>query len=654
MPYNDRVTSLSPAADTTVLDYDFELTREDGLTVIRIRDGARETLTNGVDYVFPSGLGDTDGGSIQLGVGSLESDQYLLVGYHPLTRLSDFLASRAFDTSKINADLDALTIIAQEQGRDIARSLKFEFGVGSAILPVPAPVAGLALVGNDDGDGYVNKDIGTPEKGAFGISMLATATKAAAQALLGGGAAGIAVFEAETQAAGRSALGAGTTGAALFTAANAAAAALIIGAIANVDTVYGAPGDGSASDVAAFEAANTAGGLIYAPKPATGRTFGSPVAMDNAALLVDPTQTWDQLTDGGELNMHRGHFTDTGDGANIWRFSDRVFIGEAASKWAGAAALSSPTRDAGTSWFASYDDGPAYLGIGANLLVTAEANTENGLKIAGAFAATAEAETSPAMALSAFVSNARTSSSSASWALYVEAFHLDGAGSWTYGMEMEVRNASADDIDPNPYDFSAGKGALGIWLAASGHTDYGPAAANPCAAALVIGRNGAAGSWNKGIVFTENGLEGTDGSSGSSTYASAIALARHQRIEWFDPTNDLVAASITSGITAYANRVDMEFRDHQILFRGANQIGALDIQATIGAANYLQVVSNVTTAAPYIAATGTDTDVDLRLRPKNAGLLRFGTHAAIGAETVTGYITIKDDAGTSRKLAVVS
>lgn len=34
--------------------------------------------------------------------------------------------------------------------------------------------------------------------------------------------------------------------------------------------------------------------------------------------------------------------------------------------------------------------------------------------------------------------------------------------------------------------------------------------------------------------------------------------------------------------------------------------------------------------------------------------LKFGTHSAIGAETVTGYITIRDAANNLRKLAVVS
>lgn len=36
------------------------------------------------------------------------------------------------------------------------------------------------------------------------------------------------------------------------------------------------------------------------------------------------------------------------------------------------------------------------------------------------------------------------------------------------------------------------------------------------------------------------------------------------------------------------------------------------------------------------------------------GTVKFGTHSAVAAETVTGYITIKDSAGNSRKLAVLS
>lgn len=75
------------------------------------------------------------------------------------------------------------------------------------------------------------------------------------------------------------------------------------------------------------------------------------------------------------------------------------------------------------------------------------------------------------------------------------------------------------------------------------------------------------------------------------------------------------------------------------------------------ASNYerlaLQSGSGYFELAAETAGTGTD-DIDLRLTPAGAGLVRFGAHSALAGETVTGYITIKDAGGTTRKLAVVS
>jgi len=51
--------------------------------------------------------------------------------------------------------------------------------------------------------------------------------------------------------------------------------------------------------------------------------------------------------------------------------------------------------------------------------------------------------------------------------------------------------------------------------------------------------------------------------------------------------------------------------------------------------------------------TGGD-NIDVVITPAGTGNVKFGTHSAIAAETVTGYITIKDAGGTTRKLAVVS
>jgi hypothetical protein len=51
---------------------------------------------------------------------------------------------------------------------------------------------------------------------------------------------------------------------------------------------------------------------------------------------------------------------------------------------------------------------------------------------------------------------------------------------------------------------------------------------------------------------------------------------------------------------------------------------------------------------------GSSADIDFVIAPKGNGVVRSGTHAAITTETLSGFITVKDSAGNTRKLAVVS
>ena len=148
---NDRLVTATPAADTTVIDYDFEVTRTDALQVVRLRAGVRTVLQYGVDWIFDGGLGDETGGSIQLVVASLADDTYYLAGLHPHDRLSDFQAQKAFDTAKINADLDALTMQAQELRRDADRALKSEYGQAGLSIDTAAFSAGDTLMVGPDG-----------------------------------------------------------------------------------------------------------------------------------------------------------------------------------------------------------------------------------------------------------------------------------------------------------------------------------------------------------------------------------------------------------------------------------------------------------------------------------------------------------------------
>lgn len=76
------------------------------------------------------------------------------------------------------------------------------------------------------------------------------------------------------------------------------------------------------------------------------------------------------------------------------------------------------------------------------------------------------------------------------------------------------------------------------------------------------------------------------------------------------------------------------------------------VSHTASAVNYVQV-TGATTASKVVAisAQGSDTDVTLSLSPKGAGTIRFGTYTA-GVLTPTGYVTITDSGGTSRRLLV--
>lgn len=85
---------------------------------------------------------------------------------------------------------------------------------------------------------------------------------------------------------------------------------------------------------------------------------------------------------------------------------------------------------------------------------------------------------------------------------------------------------------------------------------------------------------------------------------------------------------------------------------GSNQQFA--IASTGSAVNYPYVAGSATGNAVTVGATGTDAAVDLQFLPKGAGRVRFGTLTANADAAITGYIEIKDQAGNTRKLAVIS
>ncbi len=68
----------------------------------------------------------------------------------------------------------------------------------------------------------------------------------------------------------------------------------------------------------------------------------------------------------------------------------------------------------------------------------------------------------------------------------------------------------------------------------------------------------------------------------------------------------------------------------------------------VGGSSWLAVGSSAT-AAPIMSANGAASNIDIELAPKGAGAVWIGAYTA-GVQTSTGYITVKDSNGNTRKL----
>lgn len=90
------------------------------------------------------------------------------------------------------------------------------------------------------------------------------------------------------------------------------------------------------------------------------------------------------------------------------------------------------------------------------------------------------------------------------------------------------------------------------------------------------------------------------------------------------------------------------------LIFNANGAEQFRTAARASAVNSIQLNGNTTGNPAEVQARGSDTNVDLAFVPKGTGNVRFGSFSALAAEVITGYITIKDSGGTTRKLAVIA
>ena len=125
---------------------------------------------------------------------------------------------------------------------------------------------------------------------------------------------------------------------------------------------------------------------------------------------------------------------------------------------------------------------------------------------------------------------------------------------------------------------------------------------------------------------------------------------------------DITGGATTGPVTIRANGSDTDVSIQYVAKGAASHTfyssGGTAPQFQVGhvasSVNYFQAAGAAAGAGPAFNAVGADTNIDLLFVPKGTGVLRFGTHTGTGDTATNGYITIKDAAGNSRRLATVA
>lgn len=252
--------------------------------------------------------------------------------------------------------------------------------------------------------------------------------------------------------------------------------------------------------------------------------------------------------------------------------------------------------------------------------------------------------------VSGFAANDKLDHSGGAWALYGTAVREDGVTGPAFGLELDIANLGST-VQLFPFDpFSAGQNQT-LWLGSGGEiseTADAPSLGTASAAIGIISNDPAfQADFDKGIVFHSEAISGTDGLTGLGI---AIAMATRHSHAWFNGDNTKVA-EITSTNTAATNRQRLDFGPSGLVVTDiADASTQFQVENVAGAANRITIRSSVTTETPSVVATGSDIDIDIRLKTKGAGVFQLGylstaaiTPANFSADRI---IEVKDDSGT--------
>lgn len=378
---------------------------------------------------------------------------------------------------------------------------------------------------------------------------------------------------------------------------------------------FGAVGDGVTDDTAAFSAASATSTNIEVPKNTFNLTT-SPTGYANPFWILNLGAAFagSGKLPGSIMNLGRGHM----------------------GQWTGNISIGYGIYD--------YLESEASLSVLADkgIAITGAARTSTG----GALASDAH------IGVAGFSYNDYPAGACGAWGLYSTNVRLAAATGPTQGIEIDVANLGTTAAIYPAFLSPTGLTA-GAWIASGGEiTNQIGDGTGSASVAIGIVRNDAQNrtsvNWDKGIVFGNSAIAGTTGTSG---FGIAIAFASCHFMQWYNNSNSPVG-SIGCTVQTASNGQSIQITDGGIIFsRVSDSSTQFQISTTATATNWAAINAATVGAAPSISASGSDTNIDIAIYPKGSGVLKVGTYTA-SVLSPTGYITIKDSSGNTRRLLV--
>jgi hypothetical protein len=366
-------------------------------------------------------------------------------------------------------------------------------------------------------------------------------------------------------------------------------------------TAFGAVGDGTVDDTAAFTAAVTVAVSAYVPAGAYSLTSNV-----TGKFNIHPDASFTGV--GLAIPSERGFFSNEGP-VSVYRLRDRVWIGDAVVQNGAKSPASS------RSWLGLSAGGyMTYLESRSQLEV---ASSIGG--VAGAFGSrTSDNDRSGennTMGVAAYVENDKTGTGVGCWGTYIHAYKSSTTTGSTHGLEVDVATlGTAPMVNPYTTQSMTSGVSAGLWVMSGGEIALTAAVLTPCSLAQYIGNNGS--RWGKGLVIATNALTRVDNLD-DATAATAIQLARGHEIRWAYSSSDTAIAGYVRAIGNDVNNVHgIQMANSGVTLRGPGDLVVVQAQGVASSVNNHYFTNSVTTGSLNWSAVGTDTNIRLKAVPK--------------------------------------